>query len=626
MAISIIDIVRENSRQSLTGDDNFYKKKTYMFKLISESNKGSCGPTGNAFFPLPLAPEEIEYDLPFATQITPTQEGGTISEERGIITGMIVISGSFGFRLKRRKDTSSGSGNPRFTGLIPKKRVGKDKLSGQFHIFRFMGRCFDAYSELKKDPKLNSKTSLEWHDLHNSKHLEVVPRSVRIIKNKSPYRLYPGYRIELIVLGPAKQPTKGDLLFLGDDKNIFTYMTDASSFLRNGISALKGTIDDFTACANEFKRNVSNFVNILDDVKSVNTAVSNFIEGTKSYVDLPEQFMSDLTDTVESAQAVVNDINSLPDKAKRSFQNLGDQLDALKAGVKGSYRPGYDSQVNDINSKIQGLLGINDQQQDIIDASELKASEAAGTMSIANVYGTYSPGDKERQNITAAIPDLKPGEYTGFSEVKVQQGDTLTSLALKHMGNTSKWKAIAVINRLRPPYISNSVRVPGTLRRGDPIVVPINQPTTGLSTLTTGDSGVGKSQAEDKMGTDFKWVLLDNNKWSWVIDSAHGSTDCQTVRGIDNLSQGLQTRLRTEQGTNLIFPEVGIPDLIGNNGTDQLFEELRYAMEEQILSDPRIEQLNGISYDLDQDVLTVTIDAQPIGFDTQRPIPVTLYE
>jgi len=320
MAISILDVIKEQTRQQSTGDTEFYKVKSYLFKLVTVGGKGPTGPTGEAYFPLPINPEELHYRLPFAAVITPTQDGGTVTEEGGIVIGNLRIQGTMGFNLKKSRDTTVTSGNPKWTGQIPTKYAGSmNEMSGQMLLWRLIGRCFDAYSELKKDPMVAHKTHMEFHNLKDQISLKIVPKEVSITKNKSPYRLMMQYTIECDVIGPADAPNAAALSILGDGKEVLDYLSDAIAFLRNGVSLLKGTIDDMSACISDLKRYVTNAVAILDDIKSVHDSVSDFVSGVTSYVDLPATFLSALTGTVESAFTVANTATGIAEKAARSY-------------------------------------------------------------------------------------------------------------------------------------------------------------------------------------------------------------------------------------------------------------------------------------------------------------------
>jgi hypothetical protein len=135
--------------------------------------------------------------------------------------------------------------------------------------------------------------------------------------------------------------------------------------------------------------------------------------------------------------------------------------------------------------------------------------------------------------------------------------------------------------------------------------------------------GAGKSKIEELLGRDLKMVAV-GDQFGWDVDYAHGQEDAQIVAGNDNLVQALYTRLRTERYTDQVFPALGLPRLVGNVDSAPRVTEARLALEQQILDDSRIEKINSMALELVADALLITIDAQPIGSDGNRVIPLTL--
>ena len=96
-SVSIYDVITEHTRQQETGDDNFYKSNYYVLKIKTLQMKGPGGYLGEAYFPLPINPDDFEYTLPYGTEITPLQESGVNVDEGGIVTGNIRMSATTGF-------------------------------------------------------------------------------------------------------------------------------------------------------------------------------------------------------------------------------------------------------------------------------------------------------------------------------------------------------------------------------------------------------------------------------------------------------------------------------------------------------------------------------------------------
>ena len=632
MTASIIDILKENARQGLTGDDSFYKNDLYYFKLNVPMGKGPTAAGGaglgntSVLFPLPLSPETMETDLPFACETTPTQDGGTVSEEGGIVIGRIAIQATTGWKLKKSKDTSTGSGDGTFTGQLPKASGGSgQELSGQMLLWRLMGRCFDAYSACKKDPEAAHKTTMEFHCLKDQLHYLVKPKRVSI-KRGGVHRVTYGYSIEMEIVGSADLPSAIDKTLLDDGQDLLDEITDTIYTARKYVQATAATVDDLTACVGEMGRYISNIADIITDVQRITDATSDFLDGVKTFVDIPATFISRVTGLVDSAIDVGDTWDDFPSAGKRALKELEDELDGLAVASRGSYRDQFDEKARSYVERIQRQTSLSSADLSEAQTTFETADSAAGTMSMDAVFNSkYRPGDYRRSQAEPSTPTVQEGEFGGWTEVTIGQGDTIHSLAMRHMGDSDKWKAVAMVNNLRPPYISaDRVRKPFTKKVGDPLLIPISNPQESIKVFATGNPEAGASQADAVMGRDFRLERLPSGKYTIAVDTAHGSVDAQKVWGVKNLVQGLEKRCRTEQRTNPHRPNMGLPRVGNTLGSGQSYVEARMMMDAQLRSDPRISRVERFTFDLDGDTLTMITHAVPVGYDTSRPIPVTL--
>lgn len=620
---SVIDILKEAARQELTGDRDFYKSLPYAFKLVTAPFRGPCSYTGEAFFPLPMPPEEQEQNFPFALEMTGTQDAGVISEEAGIVIGELKISATTGFKLRTCRDTSVSGGSGRFMGSLPAETSYNQQLSGHMQLWRLLGRCFDAYSELKKDPETAHQTYLEFHSFKNHQHLEVKPRHVRMIQNPTKYRVTYGYEIQCAIVGPARLPLSyQDLLAAGDDKDLLDYLDDIIRSARTGVQALEATVNDLNACVADVQRHIQGIVGIISDCTRLIESGNDFINGVTSFFGQTSSFVDSLLSDLDEACAL-SDSSTLPPSATRTLSDAMDSVEQIRAACTGHFKDDWDKKADSHLRHVQSSLRLTDEQIDSIDQAVASADGAGGEMSAADVFDApYKPGDAIRKDFSPQIPTVFRKQFSGYKEVYVVRGDSIETLAIKHTGNPDMWRAIALINGLRPPYISQDVRLPGTKRVGDKILIPITKPLAGVGVASLGNAAAGASQIEALMGRDIKLVRLDNKHYGWAVDQAHGSTDIQTVYGTPNLIQGLETRMRTEQRTNPQFPGDGLPRMVGEKTDEQLWASARFAFEHQVLADPRIDRILSIRFSIAGDYLQADIDAQPVGYDTNRVIPL----
>lgn len=128
----------------------------------------------------------------------------------------------------------------------------------------------------------------------------------------------------------------------------------------------------------------------------------------------------------------------------------------------------------------------------------------------------------------------------GFRFADTHFGDSLQKIALRELGDASRWPELISYNELVPPFITDDAAEagPGVLLSGQPILVP------SAAALTT-----GPTKQEDVFGTD---VALDE-AGGMVTDGV----DFVMVRGNANLIQALGGRIRTPRGALMFHPVYG---------------------------------------------------------------------
>lgn len=614
MANSLIASLKESARQAATGDDRFYKRLPYVFRLKTKPNKGPTGPDGVAVFPLPLNPQRFEYNLPFSGEAAPQQDSGIICEESGIVLGRIIIAGTTGFRLKPQKTITYPTWETaQFTGDLGSNGGQLQDVSGQMAWWILANRCFEGYSQLKKDPDTASVTRMELHIPKDRLHLWVRPVDVRLSRTAATERVTYSYDITLDVLGEAEEVNLDYL----SKKGILDQIKETVATIRDTIQGISGAIADLTAALDDLKRFFSGITSILDDARLVVEAATDFANGITSAMELPVGFLASAANLVNSFN-VAAEAWDMDQRVRETGMKLEDEYLRLQVALGQTNREPYSTAADDYNTamgyqidKTLALAAFDD------------AEAAQGQATIENTFNsTTLPGDYYRQK--QQQPEARLRSYTGYTERMVADGDTLQALAAKHMGSAELWLEIALANRLSPPYIAQAV-IPGTLKPGDIILIPVVRSNV-QPRLIPGIADVvepGKSQAENLLGLDNELVQNSLGQWGWSEDE-QTMTDARQVRGVKNYAQGLTSRLRTVRGENVIHPEAGVQRLIG---TDQIVDqssELLLRVRQQIAADPRTERVTGISLRQTLDAVILDIDAQPVGFDHSQVIPITL--
>jgi hypothetical protein len=611
---SLVDIIAEDLRQARTGDDQFLVKAPYMFVLQGPAFNGPIGFTGSAEFPLPVNPQEFTYTMPFAAEITPLQQGGVVSEEGGIVIGEISIDASLGFAPKPDRNTARGPGDGDFSGLLGTSGLpSEDKISAQMHFWRLANRCFDAYSALKKDPETAAQTTLEFHSIRDQLHLTVVPREFALRRNAAKERVSYRFTARLAVVGPAQKQ-----VVVSPDKNIIAKIKDTISTIRSAVQTIAATVDDLTAALDEIRRTIGSAAAILSDFLAVSASFEALIDGSKRFLDIPRQALAQLGDDCEAAASIADTVADWPADISQSFRVLGDMSDALIVAATNYYGESWNRQIERYHELInKGPLSVGARDYGV----QSTPGQGDTSHTAASVFGGgEKPGDARRESNLIAEGRVSALEYQGISERVVGHGDTIQSLAAKHLGNARRWLDLAIINDLRAPYITDQAHVPNTLRIGDKIVVPARAPKGSPDTITTGAPGTGESQAAKNLGRDFLMIPVDGNLLGWQIDKAGGSVDVLQVEGIDNFAQAIEMRFRTEQGHNILYPAIGLPRAVGTSPNRQETIDLRYQARAQMLADKRVERVASLDFTLEDDRLVLEADLQPVGFSSLRNV------
>ena len=97
--------------------------------------------------------------------------------------------------------------------------------------------------------------------------------------------------------------------------------------------------------------------------------------------------------------------------------------------------------------------------------------------------------------------------------------------------------------------------------------------------------------------------------------SPEATGDIAIIAGYDNLIMQLEHRLNTRIGelAELGHPAYGcnLPDLIGEAGTDYIYERCLHEAEIAILSDPRVDSVRNMKFDIQNTAVYLSCDIIP---------------
>lgn len=151
-------------------------------------------------------------------------------------------------------------------------------------------------------------------------------------------------------------------------------------------------------------------------------------------------------------------------------------------------------------------------------------------------------------------------------------GDTLQRIALRELGDASRWQELVLINNLKPPYlVSLDSLGAGLLAYGDLIKVPA--PGAGIASTTDTESTFG----------------ADLEIRSGFLEANEGG-DLSIVSGIPNLSQALCVRLSVEKQELGFHPEYGcwVRALLGSIGGSRSTQLAAFYVSSSLREDDRV--------------------------------------
>jgi hypothetical protein len=193
----------------------------------------------------------------------------------------------------------------------------------------------------------------------------------------------------------------------------------------------------------------------------------------------------------------------------------------------------------------------------------------------------------------------------------VAEGDTLEGIAQRFYGTPRAWTELARVNDLLAPYISPS-RLPNTAAPGDRIVLPAS--TEAL--LTVRDTVPTREAPTDER---LYGVDLARTAVGWQPDALH--TDVRLARGVAAVDQGLRTRVATERGANRVFPELGLPPLVGQPSAQNAAAVALAYFAEQARGDDRVAEVSAPEGELRGALLALSMNVRLRGSE-QTSIPL----
>lgn len=189
-------------------------------------------------------------------------------------------------------------------------------------------------------------------------------------------------------------------------------------------------------------------------------------------------------------------------------------------------------------------------------------------------------------------------ELSGFRFAQTHFGDTMQRIALRELGDASRWPEVVEYNNLLPPYIVDdaTLLVPGVLLSGQQLIVPA----ASVAAATTVDP-------ELVFGSD-----VQLGKYGELMTDG---VDFLVISGRDNLKQALGNRLDTDLGDLMYHQEYGCDArrLVGRvNGPTAGLLGAR-SVRAAALLDPRVSRVLSSEATVTGDSINITAEVETVA-------------
>lgn len=443
---------------------------------------------------------------------------------------------------------------------------------------KYETKCFEAQQSRSELPKLVLKAL--WED----KNLYVELENFSWVRDKSSSRLSYEWDLELHSYADAgKIEPSGPQAWLSGATEIADKVTEAVNYANVAVASVSDILSDTRTELDKFRQPMRAIANLGRQGRLAARQLGQLGQ-------FPVDFMRDFWYAVYEMTAVMFDIWMALPYADRNAARLS-LLDIMES-------------VGDARRATFAALGLNyesvpeytwspEKLQGFLDSSDYRLNSRNSALTQQKTLGS-SYVIKNNQLVQV---------YT------VKSGETLQDIAQAILGDKSAWVDIAELNEMVSPFTLNDG---SPLVNGSIVLVPIpgNSPSIG---------GVSPT---DLYGTDLQ---LDSSG-DLILSGTAGvsSSDIKVISGNANFTQAIKLRMLTFRGTNGTFPDYGVPNIIGEKGTDDRIADAAIEIKAQLFAEKRIQEIDDLVVTDNGDEITVRANVKPVigqKFSLNVPIP-----
>jgi hypothetical protein len=582
------------------------------------SDSLSFGPArpAQALYKFTTPPQSYELVEPAATQIVPTQGGGKFIESHGSIFKDIRIAGTIGFRPNpvapptlNNKLGDVGTAVPTISipgadlitderGLPPEEVTGFDEII-------FLRNIFRAYADYKQEDEFARKMVMIWMYAKEGEAWVVEPVSFTTTRDRSSPLSW-AYQIQLKTLYRLDRTfnfASDPLTFFQKLDNAYATLFKLARDLSRSLQQVATLIDFFAGIPANI---LQDMVNAAGSVLGAAQAIRNSGESFKSIYGENGSFFKSAAANAATAKQLFDD-------------NTSDRVlvGGQPTDIDVSPHEGKRGQARHVCTVMQRAF-------EAILALDKLWEERTRQVDVSNIRKAYLSEVGEAP-FTAGSP-LAAGNIripSAGREVSIDAGEDIRSIAKRYLKDEAQWKKIAILNNLKPPYISTEA-ADGVLTVGDKIIIPYEArgDEDDLSVpraLNTDSSMVDQSPIVRRYGRDIRLrPSVVSSDLSDLQVSDRG--DLELIEGTDNVGQALMIKFSTEQGELATHPLFGTKYPLGTKINMVSMQQFSINTRKTLLSDQRVDRVANLRLFSQGDKIIVSARVALRDSDAQLPI------
>lgn len=580
------------SRANWLGTDEQARPLQYILAIVNLD--GGKDTTTDDFYPAPteyvfaMNPQVITPEIPFSTSLIPTQ-GGIYKDSKGIFLSNLTISGTTGLRPNKASFSQFTTNSTSFvldnTTLLPQGE------STGFDEYVKLRNLLSMYAQLQKDTDISRKYCMVFQNGKDEEVLVVEPMTMSFPRDKgSPHTVM--YSLAFKVLGRKKFTPLNSVKNKFDPNTIGNLIGRYRSQLTYYYSKIQSLLTRNYVPGTAFIRDslvpVNNIINLLNSAAIGSNRMLNPPGGIYLLTT-----MSNLRDAADSLDLFTSNFSTVLDNTTVTSSSITLPDSYLTKG----YVTTRQSLSNSVKNIINTLAGVNK----YLDGKRTILNE-----NVTSAKQNYSVRTRDGQDNTSPHDGIKTvSNATSFKREIVQGIESITDFAKRTTGDTTLWKYLVGINKLKAPYISVNGDGVSVARPGDYLLVPNGSGSS--STSVSIDTVQGTSELDKKLGRDLRLRISNTSNNSYtsfdLVTSQKGDLDL--VQGIDNMKQAVTIKFNTEQTELALHPFFGGLYPIGTKGQLSSILKFKENTRNMLLVDSRISSIVSFTIKQTGDTLNV---------------------